>query len=304
MIKSATAVKAKIKNKAGGDSDKSQVMLRIYLMERLLERVSLSKYKDNFVLKGGLLVSSLVGVDMRSTMDVDTTVKSLTLNKELVQKILEEIMAMDLEDGVAFHITKVQDIMEGHEYECVRFMIECMMDKVKQTIKIDISTGDEITPRAIAYKLPLIIEDRFIDLWAYNLETLLAEKLETILVRAEANTRMRDFYDIDVLLKQDAATINRDTLKTAFYATCKKRKSTEQIATIDDVIDKIADNEVTKQQWDNYQKTNYYVGALEWDDVIKSARRLRKMVEQLLLMKNSDHIDQCQLMIGHCFCLV
>lgn len=279
MIKSATAVKAKIKNKAGGDSDKSQVMLRIYLMERLLERVSLSKYKDNFVLKGGLLVSSLVGVDMRSTMDVDTTVKSLTLNKELVQKILEEIMAMDLEDGVAFHITKVQDIMEGHEYEGVRFMIECMMDKVKQTIKIDISTGDEITPRAIAYKLPLIIEDRFIDLWAYNLETLLAEKLETILVRAEANTRMRDFYDIDVLLKQDAATINRDTLKTAFYATCKKRKSTEQIATIDDVIDKIADNEVMKQQWDNYQKTNYYVGALEWDDVIKSARRLRKMVE-------------------------
>lgn len=279
MIKSATAVKAKIKNKAGGDSDKSQVMLRIYLMERLLERVSLSKYKDNFVLKGGLLVSSLVGVDMRSTMDVDTTVKSLTLNKELVQKILEEIMAMDLEDGVAFRITKVQDIMEGHEYEGVRFMIECMMDKVKQTIKIDISTGDEITPRAIAYKLPLIIEDRFIDLWAYNLETLLAEKLETILVRAEANTRMRDFYDIDVLLKQDAATINRDTLKTAFYATCKKRKSTEQIATIDDVIDKIADNEVMKQQWDNYQKTNYYVGALEWDDVIKSARRLRKMVE-------------------------
>ncbi len=279
MIKSVTAVKAKIKNKAGGDSDKSQVMLRIYLMERLLERVSLSKYKDNFVLKGGLLVSSLVGVDMRSTMDVDTTVKSLTLNKELVQKILEEIMAMDLEDGVAFRITKVQDIMEGHEYEGVRFMIECMMDKVKQTIKIDISTGDEITPGAIAYKLPLIIEDRFIDLWAYNLETLLAEKLETILVRAEANTRMRDFYDIDVLLKQDAATINRDTLKTAFYATCKKRKSTEQIATIDDVIDKIADSEVMKQQWDNYQKTNYYVGALEWDDVIKSARRLRKMVE-------------------------
>lgn len=279
MIKSATAVKAKIKNKAGGDSDKSQVMLRIYLMERLLERVSLSKYKDNFVLKGGLLVSSLVGVDMRSTMDVDTTVKSLTLNKELVQKLLEEIMAMDLEDGVAFRITKVQDIMEGHEYEGVRFMIECMMDKVKQTIKIDISTGDEITPGAIAYKLPLIIEDRFIDLWAYNLETLLAEKLETILVRAEANTRMRDFYDIDVLLKQDAATINRDTLKTAFYATCKKRKSTGQIATIDDVIDKIADNEVMKQQWDNYQKTNYYVGALEWDDVIKSARRLRKMVE-------------------------
>ncbi len=279
MIKSATAVKAKIKNKAGGNSDKSQIMLRIYLMERLLERVSLSKYRDNFVLKGGLLVSSLVGVDMRSTMDVDTTVKSLPLNKESAQRILEEIMAIDIEDGVTFRITKVQDIMEGHEYEGVRFMIECTMDKLKQTIKIDISTGDEITPRAIAYKLPLIIEDRSIDLWAYNLETLLAEKLETIMVRAEANTRMRDFYDIHVLLKQEVVTVDRAILKNAFYATCKRRESTEQIATIDDVINKIADDGVMRQQWNNYQKTNYYVGDLEWDDVIRSAKILRKMIE-------------------------
>lgn len=247
MIKNATAVKAKIKNKAGGDSDKSQIILRIYLMERLLERVSLSQYRDNFVLKGGLLVSSLVGVDMRSTMDVDTTVKSLPLNKRSAQKILEEIIAVKLEDGVAFRITKVQDIMEGHEYEGIRFMIECTMDKLKQTIKVDISTGDEITPRAIAYKLPLIIEDRSINLWAYNLETLLAEKLETIMVRAEANTRMRDFYDIHVLLEQDVVTIGRDTMKSAFYATCKRRESTERIVTIDDVINKIADDEVMKQ---------------------------------------------------------
>ena len=279
MIKSVTAVKAKIKNKAGGNSDKSQIMLRIYLMERLLERVSLSKYRDNFVLKGGLLVSSLVGVDMRSTMDVDTTVKSLPLNKESAQRILEEIMAIDIEDGVAFRITKVQDIMEGHEYEGVRFMIECTMDKLKQAIKIDISTGDEITPRAIAYKLPLIIEDRSIVLWAYNLETVLAEKLETIMVRAEANTRMRDFYDIHVLLKQEVVTVDRAILKNAFYATCKRRESTEQIATIDDVINKIADDGVMRQQWNNYRKTNYYVGDLEWEDVIGSAKILRKMIE-------------------------
>ena len=278
-MKSATAVKAKIKNKAEGNSDKSQVMLRIYLMERLLERVSLSKYRDNFVLKGGLLVSSLVGVDMRSTMDVEYTVKSLPLNKRSAQKILEEIIAVKLEDGVAFRITKVQDIMEGHEYEGIRFMIECTMDKLKQTIKVDISTGDEITPRAVAYKLPLIIEDRSINLWAYNLETLLAEKLETIMVRAEANTRMRDFYDIHVLLEQDVVTIDRDTMKSAFYATCKRRKSTERIVTIDDVINKIADDEVMKQQWKNYRKNNYYVGTLEWNDVIGSTRTLRTMVE-------------------------
>ena len=279
MMKSATAVKAKIKNKAGGSSDKSQIMLRIYLMERLLERVSLSKYRDNFVLKGGLLVSSLVGVDMRSTMDVDTTVKSLPMNKKSVQKILEEIMAIEVEDGVSFRISKVQDIMEGHEYEGLRFMIECSMDRLKQTIKIDISTGDEITPGAIEYKLPLIIEDRTIELWAYNLETLLAEKLETIMVRAEANTRMRDFYDIHVLLEQDAVTIYRDTMKAAFYATCNKRGSIELIGTIDDVINKITDDETMRQLWNNYRKTNYYVGSLEWEEVIGSARKLRIMIE-------------------------
>ena len=279
MMKSATAVKTKIKNKAGGSSDKSQIMLRIYLMERLLERVSLSRYRDNFVLKGGLLVSSLVGVDMRSTMDVDTIVKSLPLNKSSAQKILEEIMAIGLEDGVLFRISKVQDIMEGHEYEGLRFMIECSMDRLKQTIKIDISTGDEITPGAIEYKLPLIIEDRSIDLWAYNLETLLAEKLETIMVRAEANTRMRDFYDICVLLEQDAETIDRDTMKAAFYATCKKRGSIELIGAIDDVINKISDDDTMRQLWNNYRKTNYYVGALEWEDVIGSARKLRIMIE-------------------------
>ena len=278
-MKSATAVKAKIKNKAGGSSDKSQIMLRIYLMERLLERVSLSRYRDNFVLKGGLLVSSLVGVDMRSTMDIDTTVKSLPLNKSAIQKILEEIMAIGLEDGVLFRITKVQDIMEGHEYEGVRFMIDCTMDKLKQTIKMDISTGDEITPKAITHELPLIIEDRTIELWAYNLETLLAEKLETIMVRAEANTRMRDFYDIHVLLEQDAVTIDRDTMKAAFYATCKNRGSIELIGTIDDVINKIADDETMRQLWNNYRKTNYYVGALEWEEVIGSARKLRIMIE-------------------------
>ena len=279
MIKSATAVKTKIKNKAGGNSDKSQIMLRIYLMERLLERVSLSKYRDNFVLKGGLLVSSLVGVDMRSTMDVDTTVKSLPVNKKSVQKILEEIMAIELEDGVSFRISKVLDIMEGHEYEGLRFMIECSMERLRQTIKIDISTGDEITPGAIAYELPLIIEDRSIDLWAYNLETILAEKLETLMVRGEANTRMRDFYDIHVLIQQDIETVDRDTLKAAFYATCKNRGSTEQIGTINDVITKIASDETMKQQWDNYRKTNYYVGTLEWDDVIESTRILRAMIK-------------------------
>jgi len=279
MIKRSTAVKARIKNKAGGDSDKSQIMLRIYMMERLLERMSVSKYRDNFVLKGGLLVSSLVGVDMRSTMDIDTTVKSLALNKENARKTLEEIMAIDLEDGVEFQITKMKEIMEGHEYEGIRFMIDCRLDKLKQTIKIDVSTGDEITPRAVAYKLPLIVEDRTIDLWAYNLETLLAEKLETIMVRAEANTRMRDFYDIHVLLEYEYERIDRDVLKVAFRATCKRRESENMISELNDVIDKVHNTETLKSQWDNYQRDNYYVGEITWDEVCDSVKKLELMVQ-------------------------
>lgn len=278
MIKSAAAVKARIKNKAGGDSDKSQIMLRIYMMERLLERLSVSKYKDNFVLKGGLLVSSLVGVDMRSTMDIDTTVKSLILNEDNAKRILEEIMAIDLEDGVEFRITSVKEIMEGHEYEGVRFIIECRLDKLKQSIKIDISTGDKITPRAIAYKLPLIVEERTIDLWAYNLETLLAEKIETIMVRAEANTRMRDFYDIHVLLKYAGDSIEQSTLKDAFIVTCKHRESEDKIPSLNSIIENVYETPMLKSQWENYQKDNYYVGEITWDEVCESVRKLGEMV--------------------------
>ena len=202
MIKSRMQLNALIRNKAAGDGDKAQILLRIYMMERLLERISVSGYRDNFILKGGMLVSSLVGVDMRTTMDIDTTVRALPLTQEKAREFLEEIMAIDLEDHVSFRITKVEDIMEGHEYEGIRFHIEGVLEKLRQTIKIDISTGDAIIPAAVKYELPLILENRKIGLWAYNMETLLAEKLETVMTRADANTRMRDFYDIYILTRK------------------------------------------------------------------------------------------------------
>ncbi len=278
MIKSATAVKARIKNKSGGDSDKSQILLRIYMMERFLERVAMSKYRSNFVLKGGLLVTSLVGVDMRSTMDVDTTVKAIQLDEKNARKIMEEIMAIDLEDGVTFNITSVDQIMEGHEYEGLRFMVECSLDKLRQAIKIDISTGDKITPRAISYKLPLIIEDRTIDLWAYNLETLLAEKLETIMARGDVNTRMRDFYDIHILLQSEDDSIDKETLAAAFSATCRHRNSEKYICRFEETLHLIRNSEKMRQQWDNYSKGSYYVGGISWDDVCNSVMNLYELI--------------------------
>ena len=279
MITSRMQLNALIRNKAAGDGDKAQILLRIYMMERLLERISVSGYRDNFILKGGMLVSSLVGVDMRTTMDIDTTVRALPLTQEKAREFLEEIMAIDLEDNVSFRITKVEDIMEGHEYEGIRFHIEGALEKLRQTIKIDISTGDAITPAAVEYELPLILEERKIGLWAYNMETLLAEKLETVMTRAEANTRMRDFYDIYILTRQDAIEINPAHLKEAFAATCRKRGSEAVIPSFDEVLDSIESLPEMQDAWENYRKNNPYVEDLTWGEAVHSVKLLKEQID-------------------------
>ena len=279
MIKSRMQLNALIRNKAAGDGDKAQILLRIYMMERLLERISVSRYRDNFILKGGMLVSSLVGVDMRTTMDIDTTVRALPLTQEKAKAFLEEIMAIDLEDNVSFRITKIEDIMEGHEYEGFRFHIEGVLEKLRQTIKIDISTGDAIIPAAVKYELPLILENRKIGLWAYNMETLLAEKLETVMTRAEANTRMRDFYDIYILTRQEVIEINPTHLKEAFAATCRKRGSEAAIPSFDEVLESIESLPEMQDAWENYRKNNPYMEDLTWGEAVHSVKLLKEKID-------------------------
>ena len=280
MITSSMQVKALIRNKAAGDSDKAQILLRIYMMERFLERISVSKYRNNFILKGGLLVSSLVGVDMRTTMDIDTTVRALPLTQEQMTVIFGEIMQIDLNDGVQFQIKRVMNIMEGLEYGGVRFFIEGNLDQLRQTIKIDVSTGDSITPAAVEYNMPLILEKRDIELWAYNIETLLAEKLETVMSRAEGNTRMRDFYDIYVLTNQEKVSINTIYLRQAFKSTCNHRGSERKISDLSEIINTIEDSDVMFSLWENYKKDNPYVGNLDWITVVSSVRELADKVTE------------------------
>ena len=279
MIKSRMQLNALIRNKAAGDGDKAQILLRIYMMERLLERISVSRYRDNLILKGGMLVSSLVGVDMRTTMDIDTTIRALPLTQEKAKAFLEKIMAIDLEDNVSFRITKIEDIMEGHEYEGFRFHIEGVLEKLRQTIKIDISTGDAIIPAAVKYELPLILENRKIGLWAYNMETLLAEKLETVMTRAEANTRMRDFYDIYILTRQEVIEINPTHLKEAFAATCRKRGSEAAIPSFDEVLESIEASPEMLDVWENYRKNNPYVEDLTWGEAVHSVKLLKDQID-------------------------
>ncbi len=272
MIHTVMQLKAKVRNLSGNDSQKAQILIRNYIMERFLERVTLSPYRNNFILKGGMLVSSLVGLEARSTMDIDTTVKSLPLSIENAARIVEDIIAVDIPDGVHFHITKAGDIMEEHDYPGVRITLEATLDTMRQTIKVDISSGDVITPTAVEYAYKLMFEDRTISLWTYNTETLLAEKLETIMARSVANTRMRDFYDIYVITRQ--MPVDKDVLRHAFLATSEIRNTERQIPYLKDILFTIENDDSMKRLWDNFKKDSVYVGDVSWYDVMTSVMQL------------------------------
>lgn len=198
MIKTSRQLKDLIRNLSKEKSADAQILLRNYMMERFLERISLSEYKDKFILKGGMLVAAMVGLDARSTMDIDATVKGANVSVEDVENIIDAIVRVQIEDGVTFRVKTIQEIMDEAEYPGVRVSLETLFDGVTTPLKIDISTGDAITPREIKYRFKRMLEDRVIEVWAYNLETVLAEKIETIITRDVTNTRMRDFYDIHI----------------------------------------------------------------------------------------------------------
>ncbi|MBQ8944361.1 MAG: nucleotidyl transferase AbiEii/AbiGii toxin family protein [Clostridia bacterium] len=277
MIKTSRQLKDKIRNLSGGNSDKALYLLRNYMMERFLERVSLSDYKDRFILKGGLLVSSLVGVDMRATMDIDTTVKALPLTVEDIRKTIEEIIRIDAGDNIDFFLAKETTIMEDFDYPGVRLMVDCFLESTRQTIKIDVSTNDVITPGAIEYNFPLMFENRTIPLLTYNTETLLAEKLETVLVRGVENTRMRDYYDIHIITQN--YKLDYDLLRKAFLATVNHRNSDKVISNADDIINDISENPLTSDLWQAFKKANWFVSDLSWSQIIQSLKELNSKIQ-------------------------
>ena len=276
MIRTSMQLKAKVRNLSGGDSNHARMLIRNYVMERFLERVALSKYRNKFILKGGMLVAAVVGLDTRATMDIDATVKSLALTAENAKRIVEQILALHLDDGMSFKITKVSAIMEGHDYPGIRFIVASTLDTMKQVIKIDISTGDVITPHAVEYSYKLMFENRYISLWTYNLETLLGEKLETIMARGTANTRMRDFYDIYVLL--ESKVIDYSILRSAFMATSKKRDTQDLIPQLDEILSEVYTNAAMREMWSKYRDENFFVGDLSWNTVNDSLRALKEKI--------------------------
>jgi len=269
MIRTSKQLKDKVRNISKGNNEVAKALIRIFMMERFLERVSLSKYKNNFILKGGMLVASIVGVDMRATMDIDTTVKALPLNETDAERIITEICEIPLEDGVSFKITSVNSIMTDFEYPGIRMMLEATLDRMHQPIKLDISTDDVITPAAVEYEYKLMFEDRAISLLSYNKETLLAEKMQTIVARGLANTRMRDFYDVCGISRLDTEKVDYRLLAEAFRATCKKRETVFSKSEIEDTLLKIKNDEPLAEMWEQFRKKNFFVGDLQWKDVLQ-----------------------------------
>lgn len=267
-------IKGRIKSVAKQNNADARTLMRIYMMERFLERLARSEYRDNFIIKGGILVTAMIGVAHRSTMDIDTSMKNLNLSAEDALQVVNQVKDIDLDDGVSFEVKDVSNIMDEMEYPGIRVTMNANVGRLITPLKIDISMGDVITPRAIEFNYDLLLEDRSISLWSYNLETILAEKLQTVLARGILNTRMRDFYDIRMLLDTYEDKVNKAVLKDAFAATCKKRGTDHLQEQAEEIIKIIEADEQLQVLWRAYQKKYSYAAEIDYASVISGVRKL------------------------------
>lgn len=272
-------LKGRLKNLANQHHADARTLMRLYMMERFLERISASNYRDNFIIKGGILVTSLIGVALRSTMDIDATIKNLNLSDEDIRRIVDEICTIDLQDDVKFQVKQLSRIMDEMDYPGIRVTLNAFLGNMPVPMKIDISTGDVITPREIHHQYKLLLEDRSILLWSYNLETLLSEKIQTVLARGQLNTRMRDFYDLYELSRIYRDKIDTVTLKSAFTATCVKRDIPNLLQDAPQVITKIQQDNNLMVLWKSYQKKYTYATNISYDDIMLSLIQLWELIK-------------------------
>ena len=280
MIKNSMSLKAKINNIAKKEKVLPQVVMQTYMLERLLERISISEYKDNFILKGGMLISSIVGIDNRSTMDMDTTIKGFKLNKENLENILQKIIKINIGDNINFKIISIENIREDDEYGGLRVHLQAYFDEMPIDLKIDVTTEDKITYKEINYQYNLLLEKRSIEIWTYNVETIIAEKYESIIKRSILNTRIRDFYDIYMLIHLDKKNIQNKVLAMAIKETGKHRGTFEIINDknmVEDVIDSIQNDKSLREQWNKYQRSYEYAKDIKYEQLIDSIIAIKEI---------------------------
>lgn len=268
MINPAS-LKGKINVIAKNKNLSPQEVLQMFFFERFLERLAYSKYKSNFIIKGGLLISSIIGMDNRTTMDMDTTVTGIPLKENIIKNVISEIVSIEVNDNIKFKIIDITDIREQDEYENFRIKLVAEFGKIKNIMKIDITTGDTIIPEEIEYSYPCMFNDKELNIFAYPIETILSEKFETIIQRNISTTRMRDFYDLYSLYHLKKDEINFDTLRNAVLSTMNKRNSSYLIEEINEIIDDIKEDNDLKELWNVYLEENPYVKNLSFSDTIK-----------------------------------
>ena len=281
-MKNAMQLKAVVKNIAKEKKISAQLVLQNYMLERFLERVSVSDYQDNFIIKGGFLIASMVGLDSRATMDMDATIKRYPVSKETIQKMTEEIIKIKLDDDITFTFKSISEIREGDEYTGYRIALSANHPPMAVPLKLDITTGDMITPREIEYEYKLMMENRNIRVLAYNMATVLSEKLETVISRADQNTRPRDYYDIYILTKLKAENVDLETVAIALNATTKKRGSVSIVRQYREIIEVIRNSQVMNQRWRNYQKDFDYAASIKFAETCDAVVRVMDSLQRYL----------------------
>ena len=267
-MKTSEQIKGAIRNISKKTGVNPNSLLQMCLFEGILEKLSKSKYNENFILKGGLLISSLIGVDMRSTMDMDTTVRGIPLNEDSISNILNEILAIEIDADIEYKLIKLSPIRQEDVYEDFCASISCVFGKINATLNIDITTGDVITPREMNYSYSKIIEEGTIPIMTYTIETILAEKFETISSRNITTTRARDFYDLYMIYSIYKDKINKDTLRKAIERTSKYRGSLEMALQYKEIVELFKESEAPKELWGKYVQNNLYAKDVDFLDTI------------------------------------
>ena len=272
-------LKGKIKSFSEKNNLKAQEVLQMYFFERFLTRLEKSKYRANFIIKGGFLISSIIGIQNRTTMDIDTTIKGLPVKDEIIKEIILEILNIEVNDGIEFVLGKIENIREISEYENYRLHLTANFEKIKNPLKIDITTGDVIIPSEIEYSYETIFKEK-LNILVYSLETLIAEKYETIIKRNITTTRLRDFYDIYMIFKLKNDKIDVNNLKQAIWETAKNRNSTEEILESKEILEDIKNDEYLNKQWNIYKNENKYVDNIQFSEILKLLNKIADIVQE------------------------
>ena len=279
-MKTSEQIKGAIRNISKKTGVNANSLLQMCLFEGILEKISNSKYKNHFILKGGLLISSLIGVEMRSTMDMDTTIRGLPMNEENISKILHEILEITIDADIVYRLIKLERIRKEDLYEDFCATITCRYGKINANLNIDITTGDIITPKEIQYSYEKILEEGSISILTYTIETIIAEKFETISSRNITTTRARDFYDLYMLYKLYKSKIDRNVLKEAITLTSQHRNSFSLVLQYKEIVKLFYQSNSLKNLWDKYIQNNPYAKEISFDDTISIYEEIGSILEK------------------------